>query len=143
MPPSYVDALCREIKVRSSEEGADGFCSWKSVYIGGGTPSLLTENQLKKIFAAVSEAKKIESQTEITIEVNPDDVTEGFIEMLNKSPVNRLSVGIQSLNEKSLSFAKRRASACQNLAALECISKKWKGRAKADITVYNTLLNPK
>lgn len=133
MPSSYVDALCREIKNRSAEEGAAGFCSWKSVYIGGGTPSLLSENQLKKIFAAVSEAKKIESQTEITIEVNPDDVTEGFIEMLNESPVNRLSVGIQSLNEKSLSFAKRRASASQNLAALECISKKWKGRFSVDL----------
>lgn len=133
MPPSYVNALCREIKTRSSEEEADGFCSWKSVYIGGGTPSLLSENQLKKIFAAVLEAKKIGRQTEITIEVNPDDVTEGFIEMLNKSPVNRLSVGIQSLNEKSLSFAKRRASASQNLAALECISKKWKGRFSVDL----------
>lgn len=133
MPPSYVDALCREIKTRSSEEGAAGFCSWKSVYIGGGTPSLLTENQLKKIFAAVSESKKIGRQTEITIEVNPDDVTEDFIEKLNKSPVNRISVGIQSLNEKSLSFAKRRASASQNLAALECISKKWKGRFSVDL----------
>lgn len=133
VPPSYVNALCREIKVRSAEEGAAGFCSWKSVYIGGGTPSLLTENQLKKIFEAVSESKKIGRQTEITIEVNPDDVTEGFIEMLNKSPVNRLSVGIQSLNEKSLSFAKRRASASQNLAALECISKKWKGRFSVDL----------
>ena len=133
IPDEYVDALCREIKVRSCREQAAAFTAWKTVYIGGGTPSLLTEGQLEKICNAISDSKSLSQEAEFTIEVNPDDLTHSFIEALKKTPVNRISVGIQSLNEKSLSFAKRRASAAQNISALECISKNWKGRFSLDL----------
>ena len=133
MPPSYIDALCREIKVRAGQNEAVSFDSWKSIYIGGGTPSLLTGIQLEKICNAILTSKRLNPGTEFTIEVNPDDVNIDYIEMLKKTPVNRISVGIQSLNEKSLSFAKRRASASQNISALECISKNWKGRFSLDL----------
>lgn len=133
IPEEYVDALCREIKVRSCREQAAAFTAWKTVYIGGGTPSLLTEGQLEKICNAISDSKSLSQEAEFTIEVNPDDLTPSFIESLKKTPVNRISVGIQSLNEKSLSFAKRRASAAQNISALETISRDWKKKFSVDL----------
>ena len=133
VPPAYIDALCREIETRAGAGEAASFNCWKSVYIGGGTPSLLLDNQLGKICSAVAGAKKLNEKSEFTIEVNPDDVTEIFIENLKKTSVNRISVGIQSLNEKSLSFAKRRASAAQNISALEIISKNWNRRFSVDL----------
>ena len=75
IPDEYVDALCREIKVRSCREQAAAFTAWKTVYIGGGTPSLLTEGQLEKICNAISDSKSLSQEAEFTIEVNPDDLT--------------------------------------------------------------------
>lgn len=133
IPDEYVDALCREIRGRGEEEQWKSFDSWKSVYIGGGTPSLLSEEQLFQLCKIIAEVKKITPETEFTIEVNPDDLTPSFIESLKKTPVNRISCGIQSLNEKSLSFAKRRASSTQNLFALETISRDWKKKFSVDL----------
>lgn len=130
IPDLYVDALCREIIFRNGEKLDE---NWKSVYIGGGTPSLLNDRQLEKIMSAVKKCRKIALETEVTIELNPDDITEQLLQILEKNGINRISVGIQSLNEKALEFSGRRASLNQNVSALECISKNWRHRFSADL----------
>ena len=106
---------------------------WKSIYVGGGTPSLLNKNQLKKIIEKAASIKKIGENTEITVELNPDDVSEALLKDLEDCGVNRISLGIQSFNQKALEFAKRRAGVSQNIFALETVSGFWKGRFSLDL----------
>ena len=106
---------------------------WKSLYIGGGTPSILNKNQLKKIIEKAASIKKIGENTEITVELNPDDVSEALLKDLEDCGVNRISLGIQSFNQKALEFAKRRAGVSQNIFALETVSRVWKGRFSLDL----------
>lgn len=125
---NYVDALCKEIEYRIREFDV---VSFSTIFIGGGTPSLLNEEQLKKIFSVIKPI--LTNNAEITIEINPDDVTEKFIEMCKKLGVTRISCGIQSLNEKSLEFAGRRASLTQTRKALEILKKYWSGNLSLDL----------
>lgn len=126
----YVRSLCNEIE---SKAKFFNVTQWNSIYIGGGTPSLLNKEQLKQIFNSIYKFVPQSKNSEITIEVNPDDVTEALIQTFEECGINRLSCGIQSLNQKSLSFTKRRASLEQNLNALALIQKKWSGIFSVDL----------
>lgn len=130
IPDSYIDSLCKQIIFYQKKYD---FQKWNSIYIGGGTPSLLTENQLNQIFGAIDYFGRLDVSREITIEVNPDDVTRELIDFLNKSPVNRLSCGIQSFNEKSLNFVGRRADVITNKKAIVLIKEHWKGQISFDL----------
>ncbi|NRA47715.1 MAG: radical SAM family heme chaperone HemW [Phaeodactylibacter sp.] len=90
----------------------------KSLYFGGGTPSLLDEAELMAFFDAVSAKFELSPDAEITLEANPDDLTPEKLAMLKRSPVNRLSIGIQSFQEKDLTFFNRAHNARE---ALECV----------------------
>ena len=79
-----------------------------TVYIGGGTPSQLTGDQLLRIFSVLPD---VCDDGEVTIEVNPDDVDAGFVEGLLRTPVNRVSVGVQSLDDDVLRLINRRHTA--------------------------------
>lgn len=127
---SYVHSLCNEIETKSKFFDVT---QWNSIYIGGGTPSLLKKEQLKQIFNSIYKFVPQSQTSEITIEVNPDDVTEDLLLNLQECGINRLSCGIQSLNQNSLSFTKRRASLEQNLNALSLIQKKWHGIFSVDL----------
>lgn len=130
VPDAYIEALTKEIKIKTKDVEIE------TVYVGGGTPSLLTESQLNLICDAISGennekgSKKIE---EFTIEVNPDDVTEDFLKMISKTPVTRISCGIQSFSKKCLSYCKRRAGPEENLKALENFKKYWTGELSLDL----------
>jgi len=87
------------------------FRRFDSLYFGGGTPSLIDEKELAEIFAALRAQFIFSPDTEITIEMNPDDVTAEKLESYRKLGVNRISLGIQSLNDKELAFLKRRHTA--------------------------------
>jgi len=126
VPDSYVDALVKEIEIKTKAVEIE------TVYIGGGTPSLLTQNQLLSICNAISSKNEGSTIEEFTIEVNPDDVTKEFLEGLSKLPVTRISCGIQSFSEKCLSFCKRRAGPKENFEALENFKKYWKGNLSLD-----------
>lgn len=126
----YVRSLCNEIE---SKAKFFNVTQWNSIYIGGGTPSLLNKEQLKQIFNSIYKFVPQSKNSEITIEVNPDDVTEDLLKTFEECGINRLSCGIQSLNQKSLSFTKRRASLEQNLNALALIQKKWSGIFSVDL----------
>lgn len=90
----------------------------KTIYLGGGTPTLLTLKELEIIFDSISLHYKIDSDPEITIEANPDDLTPDKLSELRKLGVNRLSIGIQSFDPHVLKFLNRAHDAP---AALNCV----------------------
>lgn len=79
----------------------------KSIYFGGGTPSLLNESELELIFHSIADNFTIAENAEITLEANPDDLNEVYLSMLRKFPVNRLSIGIQSFRDEDLKMMNR------------------------------------
>ena len=95
----YVESLCR--KIHSYGELAEAY-RVISIFVGGGTPSILTEEQILKIFAALREVFEIEADAEITLEMNPGTVTEEKMEAYKQCGINRLSMGLQSTDNKEL-----------------------------------------
>jgi oxygen-independent coproporphyrinogen-3 oxidase len=95
----------------------------ETVYLGGGTPSLLTAGQTGQIISAVRKNFAFSDDPEITIEVNPDDVYEGYFRELAGTGVNRVSLGVQSWNDKRLKYLGRRHTAGQSANALQLASK--------------------
>jgi oxygen-independent coproporphyrinogen-3 oxidase len=104
----YVDALCREIsnfKSENSNSPAD------TIYFGGGTPSLLTPNQIEKILRAVSDKFSIQSDAEITMEMNPGTLTPEIARDFRSLGVNRASYGAQTFDDDELKRLGRRHTA--------------------------------
>lgn len=99
----YVDALIAELELRRGYIGAPP----TTIYIGGGTPSQLSPALLNRLFAAIDTSRA----EEVTIECNPDDVTEEFAQALASLPVNRVSMGAQTFDEARLRFLRRRHGA--------------------------------
>ena len=125
VPDNYIKALCNETQ-RLSGALVD------TVYIGGGTPSLLRPDQIAKLFDSLKKACKLTGNAEITFEVNPDDVKVELLEALEAAGVNRISCGLQSMNDKALKFAGRRADSSANCNALELFKKNWKKELSLD-----------
>ena len=90
-----------------------------SIYFGGGTPSLLTEGELMQFFEQIEKRFTIKPDAEITLEANPDDLTKEKVSALRRTPVNRLSIGVQSFFEEDLRFFNRAHSASEARASLE------------------------
>lgn len=93
---NYVDALILEIKKRSDFEKVE------TIYFGGGTPSILKITQLEKIFSAIIKNFCVEKNSEITIEINPGTADKNFLRSLKEIGFNRLSIGVQSFDDKIL-----------------------------------------
>ena len=118
----YVDALCREMEIRGTrkeEGGKRNDEEIETIYLGGGTPSQLTPSQLRQLFIYINKVYPLTSKKEITIEVNPDDVTDEYAAALRQLPVNRVSMGIQTFDDQRLRFLHRRHTARQ---AIETVS---------------------
>ncbi len=103
-----IDAIVTELKNSQSYLQQEKI---STIYLGGGTPSLLNGEQINRIFETVYAHYSVEADAEITLEANPDDLSEQKIEMLRQTPINRLSIGIQSLNDDELKLMNRRHSA--------------------------------
>ncbi|WP_231459018.1 MULTISPECIES: radical SAM family heme chaperone HemW [unclassified Pedobacter] len=98
-----VESLCKEIKFKKDRiNGQVG-----SIYIGGGTPSILSQAALQKIFDAINQTYSVSADAEITIETNPDDLTAQKLKELKQLPVNRFSVGVQSFFNEDLVWMNR------------------------------------
>jgi len=97
-------AIKKELLVRKNELGSELI---ETIYFGGGTPSLLTAKELESVFSVIYKNYKVVNNAEITLEANPDDLTEQKIMELAKLPVNRLSIGIQSFFNDDLKFMNR------------------------------------
>lgn len=109
-----VDAICKEIKMKKDRiTGQVG-----SIYFGGGTPSILSQAALQKIFDTIAHTFSVDANAEITIETNPDDLTAQKLKELKQLPVNRFSVGIQSFYDEDLIWMNR---AHQAREAEDCI----------------------
>lgn len=100
----FVDALLKEIELKREYLGGDTI---KTIYFGGGTPSLLTGDELKRILDRLYQTYDVVSDSEITLEANPDDLNMQKIIELKSSPVNRLSIGIQSFRDQDLKMMNR------------------------------------
>ncbi|MCL7988329.1 radical SAM family heme chaperone HemW [Sphingobacterium sp. lm-10] len=99
-----INALLREIELRS-DYLVDRHI--RSVYFGGGTPSLLEASDIQRILDKISENFTLDSQAEITLEANPDDLSLSKIQELRATPINRFSIGIQSFFEEDLRWMNR------------------------------------
>ncbi len=106
----YLCALEREIAARRGENG-EPLAS--TVYIGGGTPSQLSPQVLGRLVRLLRDNFRFSPGAEFTLEVNPDDVTPALIRSLKDTPVNRISMGAQSLDDDVLRFLRRRHTARQ------------------------------
>ncbi|MBQ6202410.1 MAG: radical SAM family heme chaperone HemW [Prevotella sp.] len=120
----YVDALCREMEIRGTrkeEGGKRNDEEIETIYLGGGTPSQLTPSQLRQLFIYINKVYPLTSEREITIEVNPDDVTVEFAALLQQLPVNRVSMGIQTFDDQRLRFLHRRHTSRQAIEAVSIL----------------------
>ncbi len=99
-----LEALLKEIALQKNYLGNEKV---ETIYFGGGTPSLLSESEINKIFHEIQSNFKISDNAEVTIEANPDDLTKTYIYSLKKTPVNRLSIGVQSFFEEDLKYLNR------------------------------------
>ena len=116
MKVGFVQAIIQEIELRK-DVFANEFIS--SVYFGGGTPSLLSKQDLDTIFEKLYKSFKIDADAEITLEANPDDLTFEKIQQLKDSPVNRLSIGVQSFRDEDLKFMNRAHTAIEALNSIK------------------------
>ena len=93
----------------------------ETIYFGGGTPSILETDDLKKIFDALHEKFLIRPNAEITLEANPDDISTEKLTAWKTIGINRLSVGIQSFSDEELVWMNRAHSAAESLNAINRI----------------------
>ena len=127
MKQAYVDAVCREMELRKAvyeKEGKDVGKTIATVYLGGGTPSQLSPTQLQQLFDTIARHYDVSDDAEITIECNPDDVTEAFAELLRSLPVNRVSMGAQTFDDDRLQFIHRRHTSEQVTTAIQRLREK-------------------
>jgi oxygen-independent coproporphyrinogen-3 oxidase len=102
----YIKTLLKEIALRREQK------TIRSIYIGGGTPSTLSAKQIEKILKQVNKSFKLNSNIEISMEINPSkNIKKDYLKSLKEIGINRLSVGVQSLNDKILRFLGRTHSA--------------------------------
>ena len=128
----YVDALCTELSYKMQKLLQEDEIKVSTIYIGGGTPSLLTKEQLKKISSKIF-SYDVKSDYEFTVEVNPDDVSVELLAALEQCGVNRISCGVQSFSESVLKSVHRRADYNQVIAALDCLTAYWNKKISIDL----------
>lgn len=116
----YIDAVLNEAVCTASLWDID---SWKTIYVGGGTPSLLSEKQIDRLFSGLLKMSR-KAPLEVTMEANPSDVTESFLDAASASGVTRISCGIQSFSDTSLCRVRRRSRASDVYRALSLFEKK-------------------
>ena len=102
----YVSTLLKEMELRRNELPQQD--SFRTIYIGGGTPSQLSTKDLKRIFDGIYSLFDVRADAEVTMECNPEDMTLAFAEGLRTLPVNRISMGVQTFDDERLRFLHRR-----------------------------------
>ncbi len=107
---TLLNSLVRELQLRKNELKS---YSIETIYFGGGTPSILSAKQLQQLLDVVYQNYKVSKTPEITLEANPDDLCEATIVELSQTPINRLSIGVQSFFEDDLKTMNRAHNAKQ------------------------------
>jgi len=113
---AFIDALVKESAIRREYIGNEII---STIYIGGGTPSLLSVKEIQSILDNIRKLYSVEENCEITMEMNPDDIGKDYLNDLKNSDVNRISLGIQSWRDSDLRLLNRRHNVAQAVYALE------------------------
>ncbi len=111
-----IAAIVAEIKMRSDYLPTKNI---ESIYFGGGTPSILLTNELDNIFNEIEKHFNISSDAEVTLEANPDDLSKEKLHALKTTPVNRLSIGVQSFIDNDLRWMNRAHNANEAIASIQ------------------------
>jgi len=111
----FLDALKKEIEIRQDYLNRE---TVSTIYFGGGTPSVLSIKEIEFILDILRKNFIIESENEITIEVNPDDIRDNYFRELKNLGINRISLGVQSWRDEDLRFLNRRHTSEQSADAL-------------------------
>lgn len=112
----YINALCEELTMRRDYLKNEAV---RTIYFGGGTPSQLEEEDFRQVFDALSALYDLNACEEITLEANPDDLTDDYVAMLRRLPFNRISMGIQTFDDATLLLLNRRHNALQAIEAVD------------------------
>lgn len=126
----YLSALCRELELRCDYLSGAPI---RTLYFGGGTPSLLSADDFRMVLDAVKRHYSLDLLEEFTVEVNPDDVTPSYLRQLAALGVNRISMGVQSFHEGDLRLMGRRHTVAQVYAAIEAIRSAGIGNVSIDL----------
>ena len=110
-----IDALLKEIDLRKDYLANKTI---ETIYFGGGTPSLLTADELNRFFDTIRRVYSIHPNAEITMEANPDDLSLEYLKRLRSTPINRLSIGIQSFRDPDLSWMNRTHNSMEATASV-------------------------
>ncbi len=116
---SYVSALCKELQFRK-----DSAHTLKAIYIGGGTPSLLTDQCLMKLLSCIRKSYTFSPSIEITIEANPGTLHESKIDTMLSLGINRFSIGIQSFRDDELKTLGRAHNVDDSFKSLDLLKSK-------------------
>lgn len=111
-----VDAICAEIALQKDYLATN---TLSTIYFGGGTPSLLNQAELAQIFAQIHRYFEVLPEAEITLEANPEDITEAYVDELCKQGINRLSIGVQSFDSKNAKLLHRNHDAETAINAIQ------------------------
>lgn len=109
--------MLREMELRASFLQGERV---ETIYFGGGTPSVLSIDEIEIMLAKAYQLFEVAAGAEITLEANPDDLTDEYLALLRQTPINRLSIGIQSLTDRHLALMNRRHTANQ---ARDCVER--------------------
>ncbi|MDO5767751.1 MAG: radical SAM family heme chaperone HemW [Spirochaetales bacterium] len=125
----YVRSVLTEIRFYVKKYSVS---RWKTVYIGGGTPSQLGAKLLFELVSGIKNAVSDKTADEFTVEMNPEDLTEDILDSAQKAGVDRISTGIQALDQKALDSVNRHCPLQTAISSLELLQKKWKKKLSVD-----------
>jgi oxygen-independent coproporphyrinogen-3 oxidase len=114
--PKLVDSIVKELHLRKDYIKNEAI---KTIYFGGGTPSILNLKEFSKIFEVIYHTFEVIDDAEITFEANPDDLTSDYLNALSILPFNRISIGIQSFDDGDLKRINRRHSSKEAINAVK------------------------
>ncbi len=133
-----VDAIIKEIQLSTSIETQEQV---STLYFGGGTPSILTTEELKRIINTVKERFILTGGAEITIEANPDDINQRSLKEWTSLGINRLSIGIQSFVEEELKWMNRVHTASESLTCINLVRDAGIDNFSVDLIYGSPVLN--
>lgn len=125
----YVRSVLNEIRFYVKKYSVS---RWKTVYIGGGTPSQLGAKLLFELVSGIKSAVSDKTADEFSVEMNPEDLTEDILNSAQKAGVDRISTGIQALDQKALDSVNRHCPLQTAISSLELLQKKWKKKLSVD-----------
>ena len=115
----FLEALLHEIDLQTNYLNSEAI---ETIYFGGGTPSLLSAMEINQIIDKLAKVHSIIQEPEITLEANPDDLGKEKIAALNNTPINRLSIGVQSFFDQDLKYLNRVHTAEEALTSVKLAS---------------------